>query len=434
VLAERLGFFGYCVTIGKDTSLSALNISSIIKSVEPIGFLTVAELGITMPSEKDVDQTLSPFRKNRMTKSEVSLDSFYTTETDARCVYDAHTVEDMMQPPSNADTIYNSSHPVLVYVLDTGIHSSHRQLHSSVDHGYDFENRTVISPDGMIVRDPHGHGTQVAGLLHQVCSNTRLVDVRVLDEDGVGRIDDIIKGLEYAVDHYFQNSADKGRLHSVINLSFSGEISPFLKNVLYFVSKILLVVGASGDDDTFSCNASPSSSEFILTVGAATWASALPLTGTNYGSCVKVRVAAEGIVTPYIGESNTEVREISGSSAATAFLSGLAAKVISILHTTPRGMAAIYNRYPNLLKQRSMVEFMTDLLTLPNSHQTRVTHSVYAPSCTTVSISHITDSLVQLLQLNVEPEVIDTGARRAIQNMKNRFKNMQRQKLESIYD
>jgi hypothetical protein len=236
------------------------------------------------------------------------------------------------------------------------------------------------------------------------------------------------------VDHYFQNSADKGRLHSVINLSFSGEISPFLKNVLYFVSKILLVVGASGDDDTFSCNVSPSSSEFILTVGAATWASALPLTGTNYGSCVKVRVAAEGIVTPYIGESNTEVREISGSSAATAFLSGLAAKVISILHTTPRGMAAIYNRYPNLLKQRSMVEFMTDLLTLPNSHQTRVTHSVYAPSCTTVSISHITDSLVQLLQLNVEPEVIDTGARRAIQNMKNRFKNMQRQKLESIYD
>jgi hypothetical protein len=81
-----------------------------------------------------------------------------------------------------------------------------------------------------------------------------------------------------------------------------------------------------------------------------------------------------------------------------------------------------------------MVEFMTDLLTLPNSHQTRVTHSVYAPSCTTVSISHIIDSLVQLLQLNVEPEVIDTGARRAIQNMKNRFKNMQRQKLESIYD
>mmetsp|Transcript_5201 Transcript_5201/g.8562 ORF Transcript_5201/g.8562 Transcript_5201/m.8562 type:complete len:495 (-) Transcript_5201:162-1646(-) len=432
-LAERLGFYGYCVSISHNRSASILNVSSIIKSVEPIGVLSVAEIDMTMPSDKDVDETLSRFRKNRMAKSEVNLDSFYSTEVDSRCVYDANMFSTLTQPPSSDSVALNASNPIFVYVVDTGIHSSHYSLRDSVDHEFDFENRESSSHE-LFFRDPHGHGTQVAGLIHQVCSNVRLVDVRVLGEDGTGRADDVVKGLEYIVEQYFFHKVDKGRLHSVINLSFSGKSSNFFKSVLYYISRILLVVGASGDEDTFSCEVAPSSSEFILSVGAATWSSGLPLSGTNYGSCVRIRVAAENIVAPYIGADDTAMREISGSSAATAFISGVAAKVIAMIHSTPRAATALYHKYPNLQKQRGMMEFVTDFLSLPLSHRMSGSHIVFSSTCTLASTAHISDHLVQLLQLNVQPDDASTGGRRAMQMVKNRFKATQRQRLESNYE
>lgn len=432
-LAERLGFYGYCVSISHNYNASILNVSNSIKSMEPIGVLSVAEVDMTMPSEKDVDETLARFRKNRMAKSEVNLDSFYTTEVDSRCVYDSIMFSSLTQSSHSDSATLNSSNPIFVYVVDTGIHSSHYSLRDSVHHGFDFENREHLA-DELLEKDPHGHGTQVAGLIHQVCANVRLVDVRVLGDDGTGRVDDIVKGLEYIVDQYFLHKADKGRLHSVINLSFSGKNSNFLKSVLFYISRILLVVGASGDEDTFSCEVTPSSSEFILSVGAATWTSGLPLSGANYGSCVRIRVAGENIMTPYIGAEDSAVKEISGSSAAAAFISGVAAKVIAMIHSTPRAATALYHKYPNLQKQRGMIEFVTDFLSLPLSHRNSGSHIVYSSTCTLMSTVHITDHLVHFLQLNMQPDDISTGGRRAMQMMKNRFKASQRQKLESNYE
>lgn len=439
-LAERFGFYGYCVAIDDVTrSIKSLsNFSKIVKAVEQIGLLSVAETDTTLPVDTDVDHTLSPFRKNRMAKSEVNLDYFYSTEADSRCVYNANMFLNMVQLPPNISAVHNSSNPVFTYVLDTGIQSTHHSFEGTVEHGFDFENRS-LDHDGSYTsfeRDPHGHGTQVAGLLHQVCPYTRLVDVRVLGRDGFGRIDDIVRGLEYVVEHYFSNVVAKGRLHSVINLSFSGPSSAALKSVLLHVSKVLLVIGASGDEDAFSCEASPSSSEFILAVGGSTWRSDFPLPQSNYGSCVRVRVAAENILTPYIGESDSEMRGLSGSSAAAAFLSGVAARFISVVQAMPRAADALYTKFPGPEKQREMVEFVIEILALPAHLFMTGAHSVYFPPCTLFNITYIQETLVQLLQLNVEQplDVTSAGGRRAMLHMKNRFKVSQRQKLERNYD
>jgi hypothetical protein len=291
-------------------------------------------------------------------------------------------------------------------------------------------------PGESFAHDPHGHGTQVAGVLHAVCSNTRVVDVRVLGADGSGRIDDIVRGLEYVVEHYFEHKATKGRLHSVINLSFSGASSSALKNVLLYISKILLIVGASGDEDLFSCEVSPSNSEFILTVGAASWNSSLPLMGSNYGSCIRIRAAAERIIAPYIGESNTAVRAISGSSVATAFISGVAARVVSVLHAMPGAAEALYSRFPDVSRQREIVEFMTDMIALPVVLHYGETgaHMMYHPPCTLLNITYIERTLEQLLNLNSPPVVSSAGGRRAMERMKSRFKDSRRMKLESKYE
>jgi subtilisin family serine protease len=100
-----------------------------------------------------------------------------------------------------------------VFVLDTGIQSTHETFEGRVTHGYDAINSPPLKSD------PHGHGTQVAGmsmLIHSprshllpegiiggrdqgVNSKVNLIDVRVVNSNGFARTDDIIAGLDYAV-------------------------------------------------------------------------------------------------------------------------------------------------------------------------------------------------------------------------------------------
>src|SRR5947209_4334352 len=56
-----------------------------------------------------------------------------------------------------------------------------------------------------------GHGTMVAGLVHLVAPNVRIVPVRAFDDNGSGTIADVIQSIDWAVAH----GAD------VINMSFS---------------------------------------------------------------------------------------------------------------------------------------------------------------------------------------------------------------------
>lgn len=68
----------------------------------------------------------------------------------------------------------------------------------------------------------------------------RIVDVRVLDENGRGRTDEILAGLDFVMGDYFKHKDHRGRSSSVINLSFSGPKSKALQYALYMVSRGLL--------------------------------------------------------------------------------------------------------------------------------------------------------------------------------------------------
>lgn len=436
-LAERLGLFVYCVSIDNG-SAQLLNISKNIKGIEPIGTLHVSniESSFSMPSDQGIHHTLSPFRRKQMPISEVSLDSHYSVDEDSSCVYD-ETMYSSLIAPFNTSALHSNlvSNPVHTYVLDTGIQGSHRSFDSTVEHGFDFENR--VATTSSFQHDPHGHGTQVAGVLHQVCSNARVIDVRVLGPDGSGRSDDIVSGLQFAMDHYFDNMEEKGRLHSVINLSFSGKSSKVLRNVLHALSKRVLVVAASGDDDTFSCEVSPSNSESILTVGGASRDSSLPLRGSNYGSCVRVRVVAEHIIAPFIGESDEEMRTVSGSSVAASFLTGVAARLISAIHTTPRAADILYSMFPGVEKQRLIVEYLMDTVTAPaveaEPSQSNPAHSEYSPLCALGNTSLIHAAVARLLEMSKRPLTTSVGGRRALERVKSRFKESQRKRLDSEY-
>lgn len=59
-----------------------------------------------------------------------------------------------------------------MFVLDTGVYSGHDSLQGRVTHGADF-----VHPDKPIKADPHGHGTQIAGLVGECQYRLPLGDI-----------------------------------------------------------------------------------------------------------------------------------------------------------------------------------------------------------------------------------------------------------------
>lgn len=96
---------------------------------------------------------------------------------------------------------------VRVALLDSGIDMDHLDLRKNYRGGYDFVN------DDPEPRDDNGHGTEVAGVLAArengfgligVAPRAELWAVKVLDETAHGQISDLVRGLEWAVEHGMQ--------------------------------------------------------------------------------------------------------------------------------------------------------------------------------------------------------------------------------------
>jgi subtilisin family serine protease len=140
-----------------------------------------------------------------------------------------------------------------IYVLDTGIQSNHSTFASRVIHGFD----SISSP--ALKYDPHGHGTQVAGIIagsqRGLCRNANVIDVRVADIAGKSQTHHLLAGLDYIIGIIFfctyfllmsQSSCSPGRTLSLnqdpfdalINLGLSShKQSKVLRYALYRISK-----------------------------------------------------------------------------------------------------------------------------------------------------------------------------------------------------
>ena len=103
--------------------------------------------------------------------------------------------------PEAWDILQGSS--VIVAVIDSGIDSSHPDIAANLIAGYDFvENDNIPN-------DLNGHGTDVTGIIGAVGNNAigitgvswpvKIMPLKVLDQNGVGTIADIIEATDYAV-------------------------------------------------------------------------------------------------------------------------------------------------------------------------------------------------------------------------------------------
>lgn len=265
---------------------------------------------------------------------------------------------------------------VVVAVLDSGVDMQHPDLRTNIWNnpderlngldddtngfvddlfGWDFiDNDNDPSPIKDLERrykdSDINHGTIVAGLIGAVGNNgfdasgvawqVRLMPVRVMNAEGQGSIETVVKGLRYAV----ANGAQ------IVNLSFGGpDTSLELQQALSDASRagVIVVVsagnhkvGESGDLDFLpsypACVDANSSEDSVITVGSVDSLGNLS-SFSNFGSCVDLVAPGEGVASTVMYDPTLERFKnsfggyFSGTSLATPLVSG-AAVLLKALH------------------------------------------------------------------------------------------------------
>ncbi|MCX6017484.1 MAG: S8 family serine peptidase [Chloroflexi bacterium] len=237
-----------------------------------------------------------------------------------------HTVDSQTNPPWGLDRIDQPALPldesytydvegagVNVYIIDTGIRSTHSEFTGRVGDGYD-----VV--DGGAPDDCNGHGTHVAGTIggttYGVAKQVTLHAVRVLDCEGSGYDSDVIAGIDWVTANHVKPA--------VANMSLGGDASDALDEAMRkSVDAGVVHVVAAGNENDDACDGSPAREPSALTIGATddsderAWFS-------NYGTCLDLFAPGMDILSAwYSGDS--EVAELSGTSMASPHVAGAAA-------------------------------------------------------------------------------------------------------------
>lgn len=210
----------------------------------------------------------------------------------------------------------------LVAILDTGVQPDHPMLANSIDVlGYDFvdndltpyETANGVDDDGDgRVDELYGHGTHVAGIVHLVAPDARLLPLRVLNSDGRGNNFRTASAIVYAT----HRGAD------AINLSLgTPNQSLLLQEVVGEAAQFgVIVVGAAGNlnTDAKQYPAAEACAIAVTSVNAHDKKSSF----ANYGGWIGVAAPGENIYSTFPVDGYAWW---SGTSMATPFVAGQAA-------------------------------------------------------------------------------------------------------------
>jgi subtilisin family serine protease len=250
----------------------------------------------------------------------------------------------------------------IVAVIDTGVDAEHPALKPRLTAGYDFtrnapgggETAGVGQASAAVLNDVHwvngstaaavdqasaavlndpdnaafGHGTMVAGVVHLVAPEARIMPLKAFRNDGQGYTSDILRAIYYAT--------LKGA--KVINMSFSRPTSsPELKRAVDYATGRGVIAVASAGNDGSSAAVYPAALGNVMGIASTSNADTRS-SFSNYGSAnVWVAAPGEGIITTYPGGSFAATW---GTSFAAPFVAGAAALVVDMRATATNAQVA----------------------------------------------------------------------------------------------
>jgi thermitase len=220
--------------------------------------------------------------------------------------------------------VTTGSGSINIAILDTGVDLDHPDLADKLISNINFTNFGTTD-------DVYGHGTHVAGIAAAMTDNgigvaglgytATIMNVKVLDDNGMGAYSWIVSGIIWAAD----NGAE------IINMSLG---APYASSALedavnYAWSKGVVIVAAAGNNgDTVPMY--PAYYTNCIAV-AATDANDARASFSNYGDWVDVAAPGASI---YSTLKNNSYGYMSGTSMASPYVAGLAALVFTTVSDT----------------------------------------------------------------------------------------------------
>ncbi|WP_435153801.1 S8 family peptidase [Haladaptatus sp. DFWS20] len=206
-----------------------------------------------------------------------------------------------------------------VAVVDTGIGADHPDLQANLGTGKTYH--------GSSWSDENGHGTHVAGTtaavndysgVGSIAPGANLHAVKALNSSGSGSYSDIAAGIEWA--------ANQG--HDVINLSIGGSKSSTVESTAEYAYGLgsLLVGAGGGSGPCGDCVGYPAAEPEVIAVGA-TNENDNRASFSSTGPEIELAGPGTNIYSTYY--DNT-YQTLSGTSMATAHVSGAAAQVAAL--------------------------------------------------------------------------------------------------------
>lgn len=233
---------------------------------------------------------------------------------------------------------------VAISVIDTGIERWHPNL--SYVRGTCAITMTGGCQNGY--QDDNGHGTHVAGIINAqgrddltgIAPGADLYVVKAMNENGDGRISDVITGIEWSIT---QNV-------DIINLSITTEFSHSMLNesIEYATARGITLVGAAGNiHEPQRPVMYPAKHPDVIAVSSVN-ADRMPSLFSAFGPEILLSAPGEGILSTDLLSRNFHGRQgysvKSGTSMASPFVAGI--------------FALYQERYPHL-NRRDLIDVVT---------------------------------------------------------------------------
>ncbi len=233
---------------------------------------------------------------------------------------------------------------VIIGVVDTGIDLTHPDLQAKVVAAADCLGTVCTDGGG---QDDNGHGTEVSGIVAATTGNSRgiaavapdsaLVVAKALDATGSGRVENIINGIHWVVDHGakvvnlslgdedFQLTSEVGTpLRPGLEYAWSQGAVPVLASGNYRAGEADVASPNYGDVNAVVVGATSGSNElapYSTAVGNAKWALTAP-GGVGQGGGID-----DNIITTSLGGGYAAV---AGTSASAPHVTGALAVLMSM--------------------------------------------------------------------------------------------------------